>query len=175
MCKVVLYIAMSLDGYIADEQGGVNWLTGDGSDINNQGSYARFIERIDTVILGYKTYHQIVTELSPEEWPYVGKQSYVITHKKQNNQDEIIFTDENVYDLINKIKLDNGKDIWICGGASIINQVIDCVDQICISVIPSLLGKGIRLFDLQDKELLLKLISTENYNGIVDLWYERRL
>lgn len=51
---------MSLDGYIADREGSVNWLTGHGKDDN----------RIDTVIMGWNTYHQIVTELSPETWPY---------------------------------------------------------------------------------------------------------
>lgn len=75
MRKVILYIAMSIDGYIADEKGGVDWLAGDGSDKDNQGSFPRFIETVDIVILGYKTYYQIVTELSPDSWAYLGKRA----------------------------------------------------------------------------------------------------
>lgn len=176
MRKVILYIAMSIDGYIADEKGGVDWLAGDGSDKDNQGSFPRFIETVDIVILGYKTYYQIVTELSPDSWAYPGKKSYVLTHKKLDSTDEIIFTDENLSDLINRLKLEDGKDIWICGGASIVNQLInlDLIDKVCVSLIPTLLGKGISLFTKHEKEMPLKLISTEINNGIIDLFYERR-
>ncbi len=62
--KLVLYIAMSLDGYIADEHGGVSWLDSATEPVGD-GGYAAFLERIDTVILGRRTYDQIVTELSP--------------------------------------------------------------------------------------------------------------
>lgn len=64
---------MSLDGYIADINGGVTWLEGDGSGTASMDSFFSFYETIDTVVLGWKTYHQIMTELSPEEWPYKGK------------------------------------------------------------------------------------------------------
>jgi len=176
MRNIILYIAMSLDGYIADRLGGVSWLGGDNSDPENIGSYSTFIETIDTVILGYKTYHQIVTELSPDEWVYTGLKSYVLTHNKNNSTEEVIFTDKNLADLIVKLKSENGKDVWICGGATIVNQLInlDLIDRYHISVIPTILGEGIRLFDVHQKELKLKLISTQSYNGIVDLVYECR-
>lgn len=67
MKKINLFIAMSLDGYIADEKGGVDWLGGQNNDqdIGNDDmdSYSDFINDIDTVIMGWNTYHQIVTEL----------------------------------------------------------------------------------------------------------------
>ena len=70
MRKVILYIAMSLDGYIADQNGNVDWLNEYDSDENVEGtdSYSLFLDKVDTVIIGYNTYHQIVTELSPEQW-----------------------------------------------------------------------------------------------------------
>lgn len=59
---------MSLDGYIADSKGGVDWLNGQGNDDENIDTYSEFTKTIDTILMGWNTYHQIVTELSPEEW-----------------------------------------------------------------------------------------------------------
>lgn len=174
MRKVVLYIAMSLDGYIADKNGGVGFLGGDGSDVENMGSYPSFIETIDTIILGYNTYNQVVTELSPDEWVYKCKKTYVLTSKDMQSTDEIIFTNTDLNTLINNLKQEDGKDIWICGGASIVNQTLAVTDKFCVSIIPTILGDGMRLFEKHQSELQLKLISTMQYNGIVDLVYEKR-
>ena len=122
MRKIKLYIAISLDGFVADKVGSVNFLSGDGSDEQNFGSYSQFIQTIDTVILGYSTYNQMVTELAPNEWAYKGKTSYVLTHKDMQNKDEIIFTDSEISLLANELKQQNGKEIWICGGANVAMQ-----------------------------------------------------
>lgn len=174
--QVVLYIAMSLDGYIADKNGGVEWLMGDGSDPENKGSYPEFYETIDTVILGYKTYDQVANELFPEHWIYDDRKSYVLTHHQMKNTKTITFTEEEPEQLINRLKKEEGKDIWICGGASIVNQLLksDMIDTFCISIIPTILGEGISLFHNFDIEKKLKLISTRTYDGIVDLVYKRR-
>ena len=63
MKKISLFIAMSLDGYIADIDGSVNWLSGDGNDNSSIDAYSEFVKEIDTVIMGWNTYYQIVTEL----------------------------------------------------------------------------------------------------------------
>lgn len=174
MRKVVLYIAMSLDGYIADKTGGIGFLSGDGSQPQNEGSYAAFVETVDTVILGYTTYRQILEDLSPQEWPYSGKTTYVLTNRGQKPTGEIIFTNQELRSLLNKLKNEKGKDIWICGGASIVNQSLSVIDRFCVTVIPTILGDGIALFEKQKNELPLKLVSTMQYNGMVDLVYERR-
>ena len=57
--KIVLYLAMSVDGYIADEQGGVSWLEGDGSKPDTSGSYPAFYETVEAIVMGWTTYHQI--------------------------------------------------------------------------------------------------------------------
>ncbi len=80
MRKIVLYIAMSLDGYIADANGGVSWLRGQDPDSESEGSYPEFVRDIDTVVMGWETYHQVITELSPDEWVYEDLMTYVITH-----------------------------------------------------------------------------------------------
>ena len=66
MGKIVLYLAVSIDGYLADEQGGVDWLGGDGSQPDAPGSYPEFYAGVDAVVMGWTTYHQIVTQLSPD-------------------------------------------------------------------------------------------------------------
>lgn len=176
MRKVVLFIAMSLDGYIADSNGGVEWLNGQGNDNENIDTYSEFTKDIDTVLMGWNTYHQIVTELSPTEWIYSDFTTYVITHNKSNSNEQILFTDEKPIDLLEKLKQQDGKDIWICGGANLVQQIMcaDLIDRYYISVIPTLLGKGIKLFGELSKEQKLSLVQTRNYNGIVELVYEHR-
>ncbi len=174
MRKVVLYIAMSLDGYVADNNGGVDWLLGDGSDPTNAGTYEQFYNSIDTVILGYKTYHQIVTELSPDNWVYDDKDCYVLTHRDIASHDDICFTDETPSDLIKIVRDAEGKDIWICGGAAIAQQLLadDMIDEMRICVAPTILGGGVSLFGETKREF--KLISTTTYNGFVELHYSRK-
>lgn len=176
MRKVVLFIAMSLDGYIADSNGGVGWLNGQGNDNENLDTYSEFAKDIDTVLMGWNTYHQVATELSSKEWVYKDFTTYVITHNKSNSNEQIIFTDENPIDLLEKLMQQDGKDIWICGGANLVQQLMcaDLIDRYYISVIPTLLGKGIQLFGELSKEQKLSLVKTQNYNGIVELIYERR-
>ncbi|MGL4867265.1 MAG: dihydrofolate reductase family protein [Cetobacterium sp.] len=175
MRKVILYIAMSLDGYIADRDGGVDWIEGDSSEIQNPGTYFTFLENIDTVILGSKTYHQVITELSPNDWPYKDLNSYVLTTKKEKDTENIKFIDENLEVLIQNLKNSEGKDIWICGGATVVNQLInlDLIDNYQIIIIPKLLGDGIRLFEKFDSEKKLTLVSTQSYNGIVEINYKK--
>lgn len=178
MRKVKLFIAMSLDGYIADPNGKVDWLEDSNNGEEAVDTYSNFIKDIDTILMGWKTYNQIATELSPQEWIYNQCKTYVLTHRKQMTPDidnEIYFTDENLYDLVEKLKKENGKDIWICGGAYLVQQLInaDLIDYYYLTIIPTVLGSGIRLFDNLDHQINLNLISTQSCNGIVDLIYKR--
>lgn len=176
MKKVSLFIAMSLDGYIADSRGSVNWLVGQGDDDDNLDTYSEFAKDIDTVIMGWNTYHQIVTELSPDEWVYNDFTTYVITHNRKTSSDKIHFTNENPIELVKKLQKENGKGIWICGGANIVRQLIaeDMIDYYYITVIPTILGSGIRLFEKANHEIKLRLLKTQSYNGITDLIYTKR-
>lgn len=117
-----------------------------------------------------------MTELSPAEWIYANLTSYVITHRQLPSKKEIFFTGKAPSDLVRELKTKEGKGIWICGGASIAQQLIqnDLIDEYYISVIPTLLGSGIRLFGTTPDEIKLKLVSTQTYNGIVELIYTRR-
>lgn len=176
MRKVSLFIAMSLDGYIADRKGGVDWLQGQGDAQEDVDSYSEFIKDVDTVLMGWNTYHQIVTELSPEEWIYGGLTTYVVTHRGQASAEDIRFTDEAPEELVRRLKNEAGKDIWVCGGAKLVQQLrnADLIDRYYITVTPTLLGDGLRLFEHGEHEILLRLVGSRSYNGMTDLIYEKR-
>ena len=121
MCKVILYIAMSLDGYIADREGGVDWLGGHGDDSEMRDTYSEFIVHVDTVVMGRNTYDQIVTELSPDEWVYRDLTSCVITRREvPASAENIRFSAEDPCRLIRSLREKEGKAIWICGGAQVV-------------------------------------------------------
>ncbi len=126
--------------------------------------------------MGWTTYHQIVTDLSPREWVYDNLQSYVITHRGYSSTSNIIFVSESPCMLVNSLKQKNGKDIWICGGADIVHQLMqnNLIDKYHISVIPTILGNGIRLFDVINRKTDLQLITSKSSNGIVELVYQKR-
>lgn len=180
MRKVVLYIAMSLDGYICDEEGQVDWLSGHGDD-DSEGSYENFIQNVDTVIMGRTTYEQVTSVLSPDVWSYDGLKAYVVTHRLESmrlltGNEDICAVNENPCELVRRLRDGDGKGIWICGGAAIIHPLIceNLIDEYVVSVIPTLLGGGVRLFDRGFHEMKLRLKKTEVYDGIAELIYERR-
>lgn len=176
MKNVTLFIAMSLDGYAADAEGGVDWLQGQEPGRDDMSSYHGFIQGVDTVVMGWNTYHQIATELSPGAWFYKGLTSYVLTRRRLPSTPEIRFTGGDTCALIRRLRAGTGKEIWICGGPGVIRPLVraDLIDRFHISVIPTLLGGGLRLFDGLGGEHRLRLIETRSYNGITDLVYGRR-
>lgn len=176
MRKVILYIAMSLDGFIADRHGGVDWLEGQNAEEETADTYAAFIQDVDTVVMGWNTYRQVAEELSPTEWVYAGLTSYVVTHRNPQPAEGIRFVDEDPRALLRRLRQEPGKAIWICGGASIVRQLMeaDLIDEYYLSVIPTLLGGGTRLFPEAPRESKLRLIRTQSYNGITELVYTRR-
>lgn len=176
MRKAVLYIAMSLDGYIADENGGVGWLGGEDQEYAGDYGYADFTENIDTIVMGKKTWQQIVTELSPGEWVYQGMKTYVVTHHPLEDTEETAFICEPAAGLVRRLKAGTGKDIWICGGADLVNQLMEAdeIDEYHITIMPVLLGNGIRLFEGKKGEVPLRLQKSRIENGVLDCVYVRR-
>lgn len=177
MRDIVLYIATSLDGFIADEDHKVDWLRGDKLEFDGINSYGSFIENIDTIIMGYKTYEIVTTKLSPDSWPYDGLKTYVFTSREMEDKKNIFFVDERVDEFLGKLKEEEeGKNIWICGGANIVNQLMkkNLIDRYEITTIPIILGKGIRLFEENNDRISLRLISTQVYNGIVESIYIKK-
>lgn len=176
MRKVTLYIAMSLDGYIADSGGNIGWLNGQDRDGENMDTYSAFIKDIDTVVMGWNTYHQVATELSPHEWVYSALTSYVITHRELPSAANLKFVQDDPCRVVRRLKQESGRGIWICGGANIIHPLVQAglIDEYYISIIPTLLGSGIRLWGEVNQEIELRLVRMQSYNGITELVYIKR-
>ncbi|MBS7218394.1 MAG: dihydrofolate reductase [Oscillospiraceae bacterium] len=177
MRRMVLYIAMSLDGYLADPAGGVDWLAGQDPAWDGNGGYASFVQTVDTVIMGRRTYDQITTQLSPGIWPYEGLSTWVLTHRSAPEAEgEIHFTAQSLDRLAAQLQALPGRDIWLCGGADLVRQALeqDLIDELRLTIIPTLLGAGIPLFNGLSGPKLLKLISLRSENGMVECIYHRR-
>ena len=176
MKKIILYIAVSLDGYIADRNGSVDWIKGQDDSIVPEDTFTPFFDSVDTVIMGKRTYDQIVTELSPNHWPYMGATTFVITHDECIETEHIRFRNASVCRLVDELRQQSGKNIWICGGAQIARQLIekDMIDTYHIAVIPVILGGGIKLFDTTEHKFDLTLAGSKEYNGIIELTYHRK-
>ncbi len=171
--KVVLYIATSLDGYIADERGDISWL----SIVETPGEdygYGEFIKSVDTVIMGRKTYDKILS--FGIEFPHRDKECYIITRQQKPPDGNITFYNGDMGELIKKLKEKSGKDIFIDGGAQVVNELmkLDLIDEYIISIIPIFLGSGIRLFEQGRPQMNLKLKSCKDFpSGLVQMNYER--
>ncbi|WP_283389150.1 dihydrofolate reductase family protein [Barnesiella viscericola] len=78
--------------------------------------------------------------------------------------------------MVEELKLKSGKDVWICGGAEVAQQLIanNQIDIYHLAIIPVLLGNGTRLFGTTDKKIDLEMIRTKIYNSIIEVVYSRR-
>ena len=164
MTKILVYIASSLDGYIAREDGTVDWLP----QVTESG-YDAFYKSVDTVIMGKTTYDQVLTF---GIYPYKDKKSFVFS-KTQHSDENVEFVSD-----VEKFVKDGfpgaGENIWLVGGAKTIASFLKqgVVDEIIITKIPVLLGKGIPLFCNLEVQTKLELIKTEKYGQLVDLHYK---
>jgi dihydrofolate reductase len=147
MRKIRLYIASSLDSYIASEDGSIDWLFSDADY-----GYAKFYDSIDTILVGRKTYDQ---SLKFDEYPYKGKKVYVFTRrterKMNNNAHDVEYIDQDIpgftRHLIRQSSVEK-KDFWLLGGGELVSVLLNAnlIDEIIVSVHPIILGKGILLF-----------------------------
>lgn len=175
MSETVLYIATSLDGFIARPNGSLDWLTSFPQPENGDYGYNDLLNSIGTIIMGRKTYDEILA--FGIDWPYTGYNTYVVTkNKSYKTKTPGTFTlNENLTTFVKNIKLKSEKDIWLVGGGELITAFINerLLDKMIISKVPVLLGDGIPLFAGKPEETKLKLINAQAFNtGLVNLTYE---
>lgn len=162
---------MSLDGYIAKKDDNIDFLSIVETPNEDYG-YADFLQNIDTVIWGRKTFDKVLS--FGNGVPHKGKQVFVISATRKGKHEHAEYAD-NVTDLVKALKQQTGKDIYCDGGAEIVYELLNhrLIDRIIVSIIPHLLGDGIRLFKDNSIEQMVKFKRSISYpSGLVQLWYD---
>lgn len=176
MRQVSLFIATSLDGYIAKPNDDLSFLKLVEKEGEDYG-YARFIDTIDTIIIGRKTYDYVLKEIGSSHYDNGHRDVYVITRTQKPNVGRTTFYTGDLTELVKKLKSENGKNIYCDGGAEVIDALLqhDLIDEFIISVIPVLLGNGTRLFKVGRPEQTLELITAKTFDtGLIQLHYKRK-
>jgi dihydrofolate reductase len=166
--KVSIYIAMSIDGYIARKDGGLDWLDRVGGFDEDYG-FQKLLNSIDALIIGRKTYEVATTV--PD--PYPGKRVVVLSNSLTSVKRGMELYRGDLGELLTNLHKDGIKHIWIDGGATI-SQFLSfhMVDAMTLSIIPVILGAGIPLFNVIDKEISCHLESSQSYpSGLVQITY----
>lgn len=159
MARILGYIATSLDGFIATEADDLGWLFKyDGLDLGEY-DYARFLQRIRTVVMGRGTYDFIAAEDVP--WAYGDQRVLVVTSRPIPEPKGCLETRSDVDALIAELRsLDDG-DVWMLGGGQLQMAFLErgALDEIEIYVIPEMIGGGRPLFPATGFQSSLRLIS----------------
>ena len=170
--KLVLYAAASLDGYLAESDGGIRFLDETPTSLSALG-YEQFYETVGAIIMGGKTYRQVADELFPDKWPYAGKPCYVYSRTQSHRAEHVEFTTLPPASLLQKIRKEHEGDIWLMGGGETIRLFMreNLVDRYCIYLMPTLLGDGIPLFSTSFPKTNLVLESAKNIDAVIELIY----
>jgi dihydrofolate reductase len=173
MAKTLLYIATSLDGYVAGPNDEVEWL----NRYNNVDfGLKEFLSRVGAIIMGRRSYDIGVEQKWFSQFNY-GVPIFVVSHDQPvsiNKDAEFIFVTEGIEAAHRQAKSKTGdKNVWILGRANIAQRYLKLglIDEISIGITPTLLGSGKRLFDNIGKYTELTLIKTKQYEDLVELNY----
>jgi dihydrofolate reductase len=171
--KVIVYIAMSLDGYIATEDESLEWLFNTEGEGDN--GYSEFYDTVDTIIMGRRTYDWII-KMEKGKFPYPNKKCYVFSKSLQGSNDNIEYVNENVKDFLGRILEIGDRNIWIVGGGELLYYFVkeNLVDEFIINIAPTVIGSGIPLFVKDDYVLELELKSLRRFNQFAELHYIKK-
>ncbi|MFJ8530913.1 dihydrofolate reductase family protein [Bacillus sp. NPDC094106] len=174
--RIILDLAVTLDGFIEGENGEVDWCI-----MDSEMGFINFLNQIDTILYGRKSFDlwgQFTPEIEDTEkgiWELVhSKEKYVFSRTQKGTDNKAIFINDNIFEEVNKLKNKPGKDIWLYGGASLITTFINLglVDEFRLSVHPVILGEGKPLFIDIKQRLNLKMVNTRTFSsGVVQLIY----
>ena len=167
MRKVILNLAVSLDGFIEGPNGEFDWCFAD----QDYGMRA-FMKKIDAVFLGRKSY-EVATKLHKEN-PFPEITTWVFSNTFKDVGESIKIVSGDIEKEVKKIKGQKGKDIWLFGGASLVTSFVNAglVDELQLAVHPLLLGSGKPLFQNMKGRIPFKLKDVKTYStGLVQLFY----
>ncbi|SNC77184.1 Dihydrofolate reductase [Hymenobacter gelipurpurascens] len=171
MRNVVLYIAASLDGYIASSDGSADWLPTPppGEDYG----YEEFLSTVDATLLGRVTYEQVLTF---GEWPYPTLTNYVFTHQPPTEaaHPSVQFVSTDPVEFVQLLRHEPGGTIWLIGGSTLAAPLLAAglVDELMLFTVPLLLGAGIPLWHPQKHPQPLQLLRTHTWpDGLTLLHY----
>ena len=178
--KISGYIATSLDGFIARENGSLDWLPGSDGEIDGETEgedygYSAFMEPIDVMVMGRNTYELV---LSFGQWPYGNKRVVVLSSNSIDIPEELVSRVEHksgpVVKIVDEIKKTGGKHLYVDGGKTIQGFInANLLNEIIITRVPTLIGSGIPLFGELDPDRKLRHILTKSFeNGFVQSKYE---
>ncbi len=171
MREIILYIAASVDGYIAPPDEDLSFLHSVAQEGEDYG-YADFTATVDTVVMGRRTYDKVAAMGVPD--PHPGRTLYVITRTPRPSQGDVHFHNGDPVELLRTLKAQPGRNIYCDGGAELVHLLVshDLIDRYCISTIPVLLGGGVRLFKDGRRPCSLVLEKSHAFpSGLVQNWY----
>lgn len=169
MRNIILYTALSLDNYIALPNGGIDWLFND-----QDYGYTQFYTQIDTLLMGNNTYK---TVLGFGNFPHNDRRCIVFSQLPKPHTDtepSVTFINQNIVDFVQQLKAQQGKDIWLVGGAQINTLLLNAglIDKMVLSIHPVLLGNGIPLFYKPYTTTNWTLTNCQTFgSGLVQLTY----
>lgn len=172
--KISVYIATSLDGFIARPNGDIDWLTG-GEGSEDYG-YAEFISTVDHIVMGRNTYEKVLTF---GHWPYE-KKVIVLTSRDLIVPEDLAGRVEALNlspaDLLRRLEIHDARHVYLDGGLTIQRFLREgLVDELTITTIPVLIGQGLPLFGPLDGDVGLELLSSRSFNnGFVQNKYRTR-
>ena len=170
---LVFYGAISLDGYLAREDGALDWLIGTEGETDS--GYEAFYETVDIVLMGRKTYDEILG-MFPAEFPYAGKRCYVFSRNRTGADEFVTFINEDIEGFVRSLKKTEGCRIWMVGGGQVLAPLMDAglVDEWIIQIAPAILGRGLPLFPRGIRESRFELEEVRRFGQFAELRYTKK-
>ena len=169
MPTIIYQVAASMDGYIADAEGGVDWLPGGGTD---DYGYEEFYAGVVALVMGRRTYDQAI---GFDEWLFTGKPIYVFTtNPPDDNPHDVQFVQGDPAGFVRDVACEYDGMVWLLGGADLAEQFrrAGLIDEYMIHVMPTILGRGVPLFGGNAPHTALDLIEARAFDdGVVMLHY----
>ncbi|AUD63787.1 diacylglycerol kinase [Tenericutes bacterium MO-XQ] len=169
--SIYFYGCMTLDGYLADKNHNLDWLHESGS--TEETSYEDFYKQMDIVIMGKKTFNEVLKMGDPKVF-YPTTKNYVFTHDKNISYDDFNFIQRDVVEFVKNI--DKNKHVWIVGGNSLLAPLLDhdMVDVMIVQIAPVLLGDGIPLFTQKEAVKRFELKEINKYGQFAEMVYIKK-